>query len=48
MDHSLKRLVTFTVRTPSLVNLLTSVCHCLKAMVGRMMRVDARIAVYEA
>jgi hypothetical protein len=34
-----------TVKEPSLVNLLISICHCLKAMVGSMMSVDALIDV---
>ena len=37
---------TFTVREPSLVNRLISICHCLSAMVGRMIKVDALMDIY--
>ena len=37
-----------TVRAPSVVNLLISICHCLSAMVGKMMSVDALMDVCAA
>jgi hypothetical protein len=37
--------LTLTVRAPSVVNLLISICHCLSAMVGKMMSVDALMDV---